>query len=222
MGLSLWGLGGVYGLYGVWGVSMGSGGVSVCSLGLYRATGIPKEFCVGQPHSWQPGIENPYRGLVVWVVPESLQVVVTLYRVRHECPCTDPLARVLLHESAPCAPCIGCVPSHKPRPPCTNTAPCTTCVLSHVPSHASFLCPLHESAHAHPLAQGISPCTSPLAYVPLHESHPLARALFHCACPLAHMPPCTPLTPVPPQDPHATVYDPKEWTFVVENVSAPV
>ncbi|XP_040511086.1 EH domain-binding protein 1-like protein 1 isoform X6 [Gallus gallus] len=35
------------------------------------------------PHSWQPGIENPYRGLVVWVVPESLQVVVTLYRDPH-------------------------------------------------------------------------------------------------------------------------------------------
>ena len=36
---------------------------------------------------------------------------------------------------------------------------------------------------------------------------------------------CAPLhAPHPlfaPQDPHATAYDTKEWTFVVENVSAP-
>ncbi|KAM9510793.1 LOW QUALITY PROTEIN: EH domain-binding protein 1-like protein 1 [Guaruba guarouba] len=36
-----------------------------------------------KPHSWQPGIENPYRGMVVWVVPESIEVVVTLYRDPH-------------------------------------------------------------------------------------------------------------------------------------------
>ncbi|XP_033927733.1 EH domain-binding protein 1-like protein 1 [Melopsittacus undulatus] len=36
-----------------------------------------------KPHSWQPGIENPYRGLVVWVLPESIEVVVTLYRDPH-------------------------------------------------------------------------------------------------------------------------------------------
>ncbi|XP_068524577.1 EH domain-binding protein 1-like protein 1 [Anas acuta] len=36
-----------------------------------------------KPHSWQPGIENPYRGMVVWVVPESVDVVVTLYRDPH-------------------------------------------------------------------------------------------------------------------------------------------
>uniref|UniRef100_A0A3Q3RAP4 EH domain binding protein 1 like 1 n=1 Tax=Monopterus albus TaxID=43700 RepID=A0A3Q3RAP4_MONAL len=34
-------------------------------------------------HSWQPGIKNPYRGLVVWQVPESLGITVTLYKVRH-------------------------------------------------------------------------------------------------------------------------------------------
>ena len=79
------------GLNGVW----GGGG----SVGLHGAAGIPKGFCVGQPHSWQPGIENPYRGLVVWVVPESLQVVVTLYRVRHQDPCTRTLARLPLHDS---------------------------------------------------------------------------------------------------------------------------
>nr|XP_020450565.1 uncharacterized protein LOC109957211 isoform X2 [Monopterus albus] len=31
-------------------------------------------------HSWQPGIKNPYRGLVVWQVPESLGITVTLYK----------------------------------------------------------------------------------------------------------------------------------------------
>lgn len=31
-------------------------------------------------HSWQPGIQNPYRGLVVWQVPESLDVTVTLFK----------------------------------------------------------------------------------------------------------------------------------------------
>nr|XP_041567852.1 EH domain-binding protein 1-like protein 1 [Taeniopygia guttata] len=32
------------------------------------------------PRRWQPGIQNPQRGMVVWVVPETLEVVVTLYR----------------------------------------------------------------------------------------------------------------------------------------------
>ncbi|XP_035531313.1 EH domain-binding protein 1-like [Morone saxatilis] len=32
-------------------------------------------------HSWQPGIKNPYRGLVVWQVPESLDITVTLFKV---------------------------------------------------------------------------------------------------------------------------------------------
>ncbi|XP_042368742.1 EH domain-binding protein 1-like protein 1 isoform X2 [Plectropomus leopardus] len=31
-------------------------------------------------HSWQPGIKNPYRGLVLWQVPESLDITVTLFR----------------------------------------------------------------------------------------------------------------------------------------------
>ncbi|XP_019955743.2 uncharacterized protein ehbp1l1a isoform X3 [Paralichthys olivaceus] len=31
-------------------------------------------------HSWQPGIQNPYRGLVIWQVPESLDVTVTLFK----------------------------------------------------------------------------------------------------------------------------------------------
>ncbi|XP_042636023.1 EH domain-binding protein 1-like protein 1 [Catharus ustulatus] len=34
----------------------------------------------GAPRRWQPGIQNPQRGMVVWVVPETLEVVVTLYR----------------------------------------------------------------------------------------------------------------------------------------------
>ncbi|CAG11742.1 unnamed protein product, partial [Tetraodon nigroviridis] len=32
-------------------------------------------------HSWQPGIKNPYRGMVVWPVPENIDVCVTLFKV---------------------------------------------------------------------------------------------------------------------------------------------
>ncbi|XP_077445176.1 uncharacterized protein LOC144065856 isoform X2 [Stigmatopora argus] len=31
-------------------------------------------------HSWQPGIQNPYRGLVLWQVPEALDITVTLFK----------------------------------------------------------------------------------------------------------------------------------------------
>ncbi|XP_075829300.1 EH domain-binding protein 1-like protein 1 isoform X13 [Microtus pennsylvanicus] len=34
-------------------------------------------------HSWQPGIQNPYRGTVVWMVPENVDISVTLYREPH-------------------------------------------------------------------------------------------------------------------------------------------
>ncbi|XP_026572061.1 EH domain-binding protein 1-like protein 1 isoform X4 [Pseudonaja textilis] len=34
-------------------------------------------------HSWQPGIKNPYRGEVVWMVPENVDIMVTLYRDPH-------------------------------------------------------------------------------------------------------------------------------------------
>nr|XP_033809911.1 EH domain-binding protein 1-like protein 1 isoform X2 [Geotrypetes seraphini] len=34
-------------------------------------------------HSWQPGIKNPYRGMVVWMVPENVDITVTLYRDPH-------------------------------------------------------------------------------------------------------------------------------------------
>ncbi|XP_040605205.1 EH domain-binding protein 1-like protein 1 isoform X10 [Mesocricetus auratus] len=34
-------------------------------------------------HSWQPGIQNPYRGTVVWLVPENVDISVTLYRDPH-------------------------------------------------------------------------------------------------------------------------------------------
>uniref|UniRef100_A0A8D2LGC3 EH domain binding protein 1 like 1 n=1 Tax=Varanus komodoensis TaxID=61221 RepID=A0A8D2LGC3_VARKO len=36
-----------------------------------------------KPHSWQPGIKNPYRGTVVWMVPENVDIMVTLYRDPH-------------------------------------------------------------------------------------------------------------------------------------------
>ncbi|XP_030193612.1 EH domain-binding protein 1-like protein 1 isoform X7 [Gadus morhua] len=31
-------------------------------------------------HSWQPGIQNPYRGTVVWQVPESVDIPITLFK----------------------------------------------------------------------------------------------------------------------------------------------
>lgn len=30
--------------------------------------------------SWQPTIQNPYRGLVVWPVPENVDITVTLFQ----------------------------------------------------------------------------------------------------------------------------------------------
>ncbi|KAI5614369.1 EH domain-binding protein 1-like protein 1 isoform X11 [Silurus asotus] len=32
-------------------------------------------------HSWQPGIKNPYRGMVVWPVPENVDITVTLFKL---------------------------------------------------------------------------------------------------------------------------------------------
>ncbi|XP_040410097.1 EH domain-binding protein 1 isoform X23 [Cygnus olor] len=31
-------------------------------------------------HSWQPGIKNPYRGVVIWPVPENVEITVTLFK----------------------------------------------------------------------------------------------------------------------------------------------
>ncbi|XP_041099137.1 EH domain-binding protein 1-like protein 1 isoform X4 [Polyodon spathula] len=36
-----------------------------------------------KPHGWQPGIKNPYRGMVVWPVPENVDITVTLYKDAH-------------------------------------------------------------------------------------------------------------------------------------------
>nr|XP_028577742.1 EH domain-binding protein 1 isoform X4 [Podarcis muralis] len=36
-----------------------------------------------QAHSWQPGIKNPYRGVVVWPVPENIEITVTLFKDPH-------------------------------------------------------------------------------------------------------------------------------------------
>ncbi|KAK1154873.1 EH domain-binding protein 1-like protein 1 isoform X16 [Acipenser oxyrinchus oxyrinchus] len=36
-----------------------------------------------KPHGWQPGIKNPYRGMVVWAVPENVDITVTLYKDAH-------------------------------------------------------------------------------------------------------------------------------------------
>ncbi|GAA6098361.1 EH domain-binding protein 1-like protein 1 isoform X1, partial [Tachysurus ichikawai] len=34
-------------------------------------------------HSWTPGIKNPYRGTVVWPVPENVDITVTLFKDPH-------------------------------------------------------------------------------------------------------------------------------------------
>ncbi|CAN0405874.1 unnamed protein product [Lampetra fluviatilis] len=34
-------------------------------------------------HSWQPGIKNTYRGVVVWPVPENIEITVTLFKDPH-------------------------------------------------------------------------------------------------------------------------------------------
>ncbi|XP_069394545.1 EH domain-binding protein 1 isoform X10 [Paralichthys olivaceus] len=34
-------------------------------------------------HGWQPGIKNPYRGVVVWPVPENIEITVTLFKDPH-------------------------------------------------------------------------------------------------------------------------------------------
>uniref|UniRef100_A0A4W4EEA8 EH domain binding protein 1 n=1 Tax=Electrophorus electricus TaxID=8005 RepID=A0A4W4EEA8_ELEEL len=34
-------------------------------------------------HSWQPGIKNPYRGVVIWPVPENIEITVTLFKDPH-------------------------------------------------------------------------------------------------------------------------------------------
>ncbi|TNM93420.1 hypothetical protein fugu_001596 [Takifugu bimaculatus] len=31
-------------------------------------------------HSWHPGIQNPYRGTVIWQLPETLDIAVTLFK----------------------------------------------------------------------------------------------------------------------------------------------
>ncbi|KAG2467335.1 EHBP1 protein, partial [Polypterus senegalus] len=36
-----------------------------------------------QSHSWQPGIKNPYRGVVVWPAPENIEITVTLFKDPH-------------------------------------------------------------------------------------------------------------------------------------------
>ncbi|XP_021353630.1 EH domain-binding protein 1-like isoform X2 [Mizuhopecten yessoensis] len=33
-----------------------------------------------QPHTWEPTIQNPYRGVVTWTVPENVEIQVTLFR----------------------------------------------------------------------------------------------------------------------------------------------
>ena len=33
-----------------------------------------------QLHTWEPTIQNPYRGLVTWTVPENVEIQVTLFR----------------------------------------------------------------------------------------------------------------------------------------------
>uniref|UniRef100_A0A8C4Q8T1 EH domain binding protein 1 n=1 Tax=Eptatretus burgeri TaxID=7764 RepID=A0A8C4Q8T1_EPTBU len=36
-----------------------------------------------KPRSWQPGIKNPYKGVVIWPVPENVEITVTLFKDPH-------------------------------------------------------------------------------------------------------------------------------------------
>uniref|UniRef100_T1IPS8 C2 NT-type domain-containing protein n=1 Tax=Strigamia maritima TaxID=126957 RepID=T1IPS8_STRMM len=38
-----------------------------------------RRYC-SQPHNWEPTMRNPYRGLVVWPVPENVEITVTLFK----------------------------------------------------------------------------------------------------------------------------------------------
>lgn len=48
----------------------------------FSAAGAYISSSVPQSHSWQPGIKNPYRGVVVWPVPENIEITVTLFKVQ--------------------------------------------------------------------------------------------------------------------------------------------
>ena len=39
-------------------------------------------FCsLSQLHQWVPGIKDPYKGTIVWTVPENVEISVTMFRV---------------------------------------------------------------------------------------------------------------------------------------------
>lgn len=70
----------------------GPGGTDACvprwnhcadtNIHTHRSThSITNALFVVQLHSWQPGIKNPYRGMVVWPVPENIDISVTLFKV---------------------------------------------------------------------------------------------------------------------------------------------
>ena len=58
-----------------------------------------KLLLLSQSHSWQPGIKNPYRGVVVWPVPENVEITVTLFKVRTAGLRLHPSLRLRLHLS---------------------------------------------------------------------------------------------------------------------------
>ena len=48
--------------------------------------------------SWQPGISNPFRGIIVWPEPDPVDITVTLYKVMYNNTVTFvPLSIMLLH-----------------------------------------------------------------------------------------------------------------------------
>lgn len=58
-----------------------------CTFPPFKMCGGKNSNCVSclcglrQPHTWQPGITNPHRGLVLWQLPENLDITVTLFKV---------------------------------------------------------------------------------------------------------------------------------------------
>jgi N-terminal C2 in EEIG1 and EHBP1 proteins len=37
-------------------------------------------FVMFQMHAWEPTVDNSYRGLVVWSVPENISITISLFR----------------------------------------------------------------------------------------------------------------------------------------------
>ncbi|RDD36551.1 EH domain-binding protein 1 [Trichoplax sp. H2] len=51
-------------------------------------------------HAWQPGIKNPYRGSIVWIQPETIQILLTLYKYSYMQDYEDKEWSILLEDES--------------------------------------------------------------------------------------------------------------------------